>query len=154
MLTLESPDWERCQRFDLSRGDPDCEISPINAMVVGLLLAAFYDPVWTAGVRSGADFALALAPLLMLVSWKVPPWLVVVPGALAEWGLEAFPGQRAGLAGANARPGARGSRRRKLESPRIRLRRTSEAVGRGAGSVHAALGASNRSGNWLTRCRA
>ena len=53
----------------------------INAAVVGLLLAAFYDPVWTAAIHTPRDFALALAALLLLQIWKVPPWAVVLGGA-------------------------------------------------------------------------
>src|SRR5262245_32496432 len=55
----------------------------VNAAVVGLLLAALYNPVWTSAVRSPADFAIAVLALLLLVSWKVPPWLVVALGAIA-----------------------------------------------------------------------
>ena len=55
----------------------------VNAAVVGLLLAALYTPVWTSAVRSPADFAIAVLALLLLVSWKVPPWLVVALGAIA-----------------------------------------------------------------------
>jgi chromate transporter len=50
----------------------------INAAVVGLLLAAFYNPVWTSAIRSTADFNLALVAFLLLVFWKLPPWLIVV----------------------------------------------------------------------------
>jgi chromate transporter len=49
----------------------------INAAVVGLLLAALYDPVWTSAVRGPLDFALALAAVGLLAFWKAPPWLVV-----------------------------------------------------------------------------
>ncbi|MGC9185562.1 MAG: chromate efflux transporter [Thiomonas sp.] len=62
----------------------------INAAVVGLLLAAFYDPVWTAAIHTPRDFALALAALLLLQVWRVPPWAVVIGGAaltgLLGWG--------------------------------------------------------------------
>jgi chromate transporter len=54
----------------------------VNAAVVGLLLAALYDPVWTAGITSGTDFALAVAAFLLLFMWQTPPWLVVVASAL------------------------------------------------------------------------
>ena len=64
----------------------------INAAVVGLLLAALYDPVWTSGVRSAGDFVLALAAFALLVSWKLPPWLVVVLGASTGWAVEALAG--------------------------------------------------------------
>ena len=50
----------------------------INAAVVGLLLAALYDPVWTAGIAGAGDFALAIAAFLLLFMWQTPPWLVVV----------------------------------------------------------------------------
>ncbi len=59
----------------------------VNAAVVGLLLAALYDPVWTSAIHSAADFAIAAVALLLLVSWKVPPWLVVVLGAVAAVGV-------------------------------------------------------------------
>lgn len=59
----------------------------INAAVVGLLLAALYDPVWTSAVHGAEDFALALPALGLLAIWKWPPWLVVVAAALAGQGL-------------------------------------------------------------------
>jgi len=49
----------------------------VNAVVVGLLLAAFYDPVWSSGILSSTDFILALAAFGLLVLWKIPPWAVV-----------------------------------------------------------------------------
>ena len=50
----------------------------INAAVVGLLLAALYDPVWTSAITSHADFGLALVAFGLLTFWRLPPWLVVV----------------------------------------------------------------------------
>jgi chromate transporter len=50
----------------------------VNAAVVGLLLAALYHPVWTAGITGAADFALGTCAFLLLFMWKAPPWLVVV----------------------------------------------------------------------------
>jgi chromate transporter len=55
----------------------------INAAVVGLLLAALYQPVWTSAMHAPSDFALGLADFLLLAFWKWPPWLVVVSSALA-----------------------------------------------------------------------
>jgi chromate transporter len=52
-------------------------LAGVNAAVVGLLAAAFYDPVWLSAVQAPADFALLLAAGLMLTLWRVPPWLVV-----------------------------------------------------------------------------
>lgn len=49
----------------------------VNAAVVGLLLAAFYDPVWTSAINTPADFSLALAAFVAMFFWRLPPWLVV-----------------------------------------------------------------------------
>jgi len=58
----------------------------INAAVVGLLLAALYAPIWTSSIARPFDFATALAAFLLLVFWSVPPWVVVVLGALVAAG--------------------------------------------------------------------
>lgn len=50
----------------------------INAAVVGLLLAALYDPVFTSAILRPLDFALALVAFTLLAFWKFPPWLVVL----------------------------------------------------------------------------
>ncbi len=57
-------------------------VAGINASVVGLLLAALYDPVWTSAIYSARDFAGLLLALLALQWMKMPPWAVVVIGAL------------------------------------------------------------------------
>jgi chromate transporter len=59
----------------------------VNAAVVGLLLAALYDPVWTSGVSDAADFGLALLALVALATWRLPPWLVVASCAVAGWAI-------------------------------------------------------------------
>lgn len=50
----------------------------INAAVVGILLAALYDPVWTSAIHRPADFGLGLVAFGLLVFWKLPPWMVVL----------------------------------------------------------------------------
>jgi chromate transporter len=55
----------------------------VNAAVVGLLLAALYQPVWVSAIRRPVDVALAVLAFVMLAVWKKPPWLVVVLCALA-----------------------------------------------------------------------
>ena len=50
----------------------------INASVVGILLAALFQPVWQTGIRGGAEFSLALVAFLLLVSWRQPAWRVVL----------------------------------------------------------------------------
>jgi len=57
----------------------------INASVVGLLLAALYQPVWTSAILSAQDFGLALIAFVALMFWKLPPWLVVIAGGVAGW---------------------------------------------------------------------
>lgn len=71
------------------RGSPRVQaaLAGVNAGVVGLLLAALYNPVWTSAIHSVQDFFLALIALLALTFWKLPPWLVVISCALASWGL-------------------------------------------------------------------
>ena len=54
----------------------------VNAAVVGVLLAALYTPIWTSAVNSPRDFGIGLVAFLLLVFWKMPPWLVVILGAL------------------------------------------------------------------------
>lgn len=54
----------------------------VNAAVVGLLLAALYQPVWTSTIKNAHDFLFARAAFGLLVFWKLPPWLVVGLAAL------------------------------------------------------------------------
>jgi chromate transporter len=58
-------------------------LNGINAAVVGLLLAALYNPVWTSAIFGPRDFAIGITAFLLLALWAVPPWLVVILGALA-----------------------------------------------------------------------
>lgn len=80
------PFWERL-RANRRTG---AALQGVNAAVVGVLLAALYDPVWTSGIHGPADLLLALAALLALMVWKLPPWLVVIGCALAGWGLDVW----------------------------------------------------------------
>ena len=59
----------------------------INAAVVGLLLAALWNPVITSGIRGVGDVVLALAALVALMRWKWPPWMVVAGCAAIGWAL-------------------------------------------------------------------
>jgi chromate transporter len=72
------PFWARLRSSTTSQA----ALRGTNAGVVGLLLAAFYDPVWKVAITSRFDFGLALAAFLALERWKLPPWLVVVFAAL------------------------------------------------------------------------
>ncbi|MFC3039174.1 chromate efflux transporter [Virgibacillus xinjiangensis] len=57
----------------------------VNASVVGILLAAFYDPVIKSSILSGSDFALGLILFALLNVWKVPAWLIVILGVVGGY---------------------------------------------------------------------
>jgi chromate transporter len=71
------PFWNSMRKHPGMQG----ALSGINAAVVGILLAALYHPLWTTAILAPADFVLALLLFLLLVFWKLPPWVVVIAGA-------------------------------------------------------------------------
>jgi chromate transporter len=71
------PFWDDLRR----RTDVQAALRGVNAAVVGLLLAAFYNPVWVSAINAPRDFGLGLLAFLALMFWKLPPWLVVIAGA-------------------------------------------------------------------------
>jgi chromate transporter len=73
------PFWEALRK----RADAQAVLRGVNAAVVGLLLAALYDPVWTGAIERPADFALALVAFGLLMFWRTPPWAVVILAACA-----------------------------------------------------------------------
>lgn len=77
------PFWDTLRRKPKIRG----AMAGINAAVVGILLAAFYNPIWTSTILEMKDFALAAVLFGLLVFWKCPPWLVVILGALGGAGM-------------------------------------------------------------------
>lgn len=83
LVTGILPFWERLRRSIRVQA----ALLGINAAVVGLLLAALYQPVWTSAIHRPEDFALAIVALLALMVWRLPPWLVVILGGLAAWSL-------------------------------------------------------------------
>jgi chromate transporter len=67
------PLWERLRsHVNMKRA-----ILGINAAVVGILLAAFIDPVLTSAVRNAGDVAVAFAAFVLLAWWKWNVWLVL-----------------------------------------------------------------------------
>lgn len=52
----------------------------VNASVVGILLAAFYDPVLTSSIMNNSDFALGAMLFVLLHFFKVPAWAIVLIG--------------------------------------------------------------------------
>jgi chromate transporter len=77
------PFWESVRR----RPGAQAALRGANAAVVGLLLAALYEPVWTSAVHGPGDFVLGLVLFGLLTLWKWPPWVVV---GLAAAGGELF----------------------------------------------------------------
>nr|WP_321240183.1 chromate efflux transporter [uncultured Tolumonas sp.] len=79
------PFWEQLRRFT----PVQAALSGINAAVVGILLAALYQPVWVNAIQHVADLMLALLALIALMIWRLPPWFVVI-GCGAGGGLLAL----------------------------------------------------------------
>ncbi|MGV9192948.1 chromate transporter [Microbacterium sp. MC2] len=71
------PFWERLRRA------PGVQrvLAGVNAGVVGLLAAALYDSVFTAGVTNAASLVVAALAFVALTSWKTPSWAVVLGAA-------------------------------------------------------------------------
>lgn len=67
------PFWSRLR----TRPGIRAALAGIGAAVVGLLLAALYDPVIAGSVRGGADVAWVLAAFVLLHHFRWPPWLIV-----------------------------------------------------------------------------
>ena len=59
----------------------------VNAAVVGILLAALYDPIWVSAIHNSLDFALAAVALCLLMVWRVAPWIVVLATFLGGLGI-------------------------------------------------------------------
>lgn len=75
------PFWEDLRRAAGLRA----ALAGVNAAVVGVLLAALYDPVWVQAIAAPRDFALALVAFVALLFWRLPPWLVVLGCAAGGW---------------------------------------------------------------------
>jgi len=75
------PFWEALRRNVRAQA----ALAGVNAAVVGLLVAALYDPVWTSAIHGLREGGLALAAYAALMFAKAPPWLVVVASGVAGW---------------------------------------------------------------------
>ncbi|HLR68240.1 chromate efflux transporter [Virgibacillus alimentarius] len=63
----------------------------VNASVVGILLAAFYDPVMNSSIFNATDFALGVILFGLLNIWKVPAWFIVILGVAGGYVLQLLP---------------------------------------------------------------
>ena len=75
------PFWERIRQMPRA----GAALAGANAAVVGILGAALYTPVFTAGVTGVITLSIAVVCYAALTSWKVPPWAVVIGAALVGW---------------------------------------------------------------------
>jgi chromate transporter len=73
------PFWESLRSHARARS----ALAGVNAAVVGLLLAALYQPVWTSAILGVGHVVLALLAWVALMFWRWPPWLVVLACAVA-----------------------------------------------------------------------
>jgi chromate transporter len=80
------PFWHRLRRS----APVGSALAGINAAVVGLLVAVFFDPILASAVQTGGDAALALIAFGLLAVWKWPPWLVVCGAGLGAAALQAM----------------------------------------------------------------
>ncbi|MGV8840994.1 MAG: chromate efflux transporter [Bauldia sp.] len=77
------PFWDGLRRRLLLRR----ALSGVNAAVVGLLVAALWDPVIATAIHDWRDAVLALAALAALTVLRAPPWLVVAASAVVGWAI-------------------------------------------------------------------
>ena len=71
------PFWDMLRNNEKVKG----AVMGVNAAVIGILISALYTPIWTSSILKPADFALAAILFVMLVYFKLPPWVIVVTGA-------------------------------------------------------------------------
>jgi chromate transporter len=86
LLIAALPHWETLRRKPAVQS----ALRGVNAAVVGILLAALYNPVWTSAILTPRDFAIGIVAFLALALWRAPPWLVVIGGAVGTAAIVAF----------------------------------------------------------------
>lgn len=73
------PYWDRLKLRPAARG----AVAGVNAVVVGLLGAALWNPVLTSAIERPSDWLLAAGAFVFLAIARLPPWLVVIGFAVA-----------------------------------------------------------------------
>jgi len=82
LIAFALPFWQRLRALRWAQAT----LSGANAAVVGVLLAALYNPIVSESVRGPRDVSAALLAFALLEIWKAPPWLVVAASAAAgQW---------------------------------------------------------------------
>jgi len=72
------PFWDSLR----TKGSLQSALWAINAAVVGILLAALYNPVWISAIGNSTDFTIAIICFGLLQFWRVPPLCVVIGACL------------------------------------------------------------------------
>lgn len=79
LIMAAIPYWQALRHWPLAQG----AFSGVNAVVVGVLLAALYDPLWISSIHDGLDFWIAVVAVMALVVYKIKPSWVVLGCALS-----------------------------------------------------------------------
>jgi len=74
LVTGVLPFWDRLKRRPVARG----AMGGVNAVVVGILAAALWNPVLSSAIERPSDWLLAIGAFVFLAVARLPPWLVVV----------------------------------------------------------------------------
>ncbi|MEK4426409.1 chromate efflux transporter [Solibacillus sp. FSL K6-1523] len=72
------PFWSSISSHQALRG----AVAGMNVAVIGILIAAFMSPILTSTVRDVMDAFWAIVLFVLLVKFKLKPWIIVVIGAL------------------------------------------------------------------------
>lgn len=81
VLLAALPFWQKLNhRAGIRRA-----LAGVNAGVVGILLAALYDPLWLTAMGDWRDVALAVAAFALLLHGRTPPVLVVLLAGIGGW---------------------------------------------------------------------
>ena len=77
------PIWQELKKMDIIIRS----FKGINASVIGLLVAAFYDPIITSSLRSLEDMVLIIIAVVLLFLTKIPQWFAVFILSICGWGI-------------------------------------------------------------------
>ena len=77
------PIWQELKKMDIIIRS----FKGINASVIGLLVAAFYDPIITSSLRSLEDMVLIIIAFVILFLTKISQWLAVFILSMCGWGI-------------------------------------------------------------------
>lgn len=75
------PYWENLRGHSIFRA----ALKGVNASVVGILFAAFYNPIFTSSILSSVDFVIAVFGFMLLEVWKLASWKVVCVVGILGW---------------------------------------------------------------------